>query len=250
MARPVIKSWKEADEYLNAGRNKTERPLYSSWRIKRSSTNDDIVIRHKDNDPDLDVVVYHSDGSVTLSLDHSNKAFELIQEYNGQELNLWGQHLHLPSFGNEPDDWQPCQRCEASGQMQYVCTGPGTCMEVEYLPQYLVETGAPGAHCAHFETTRHKLAFCDHQESETHTTMITCNWCDGKTQRNHGGAPIRIQWPTTQSAWPWGWEPITIKDGKIISKHAPHNHDPHNVFQKKGVTANEESSSNVMAGSL
>lgn len=253
MARPEIQSWKEADEYLNAGRNKTERPLYSAWRIKRSDTNDDIIIRHKDNDPDFDVIVYHKDESVTIRMEYGNKVHELIEQYNGQGLTFWGSMFYLESFGTEPDDYQPCNGCNGTGQNDHNCNGPGMCHQIDFLPSYLVETGAPGAHCEHFETSKHRLGTCEHGNTSSHPTKINCYWCQGATVRNMGGQKINVTWPTDSPTYPYKWEPLTIKDGKVISTHPAHNEINKKINQlasTQGGTINEESDSNVMAGSV
>lgn len=246
MARPQIGSWKEADDYINAGRNKNDRPLYSGWRIQRMADGtEDIGIFHKE-DLSKALVIYHKDESVTLVWeDYSGKAHELLEGYNGQDMELNGYKYHLPSMGNNPDDWIECNNCKKSGKVDAVCQGPGMCMEVDLLPQYLVETGAPGAHCSHLETARHRMGFCEHQEQSNHPYKATCYWCDGAGQRNMGGAKKYEMWHHKSPKWPYDLVPMTIKDGKVISTN------PADSFPKEEeeVQQNEESNSEVMAGS-
>lgn len=220
MAHPKIQSWTEANDYINAGRSKTERPLFSAWRIKRVD-NDGIAIIKKEDLPRQNFtppLIYYKDGTVVLTLEYfDGTTMEMYAEYAGQELQIYGSRYHLPSLGKTPDNYQPCNGCDATGQRDTNCYGPSMCLEVDHIPAHLLETGAPGAHCSHFETERHALSLCEHGNKEGHPYKVQCHVCEGNKQRNYGGKINYQEWPTVVSATGLrSLAPLKIKDGQVI----------------------------------
>lgn len=220
--KPQISNWDEANTYLNAGRNKTERPLWSSWRICRLSSGS-IGIYDKKKGVDQCYVIYHADGSVELDYHHywiDNRTSSIMLEYcgvDGFNTTEWQRTFYLPSFGNTPADVQQCNRCAGKKTVETSCGGPGWCEEALNFPKHLRDTGAPNAHCRHYETDKHPLDCCEHGETKTHMYDVRCPYCNGAGVADYGSKPEWREWPRKDPNDTYSTMlPIRIKDGVLV----------------------------------
>lgn len=107
MNQPEIKTYKQAAEFLQAGRNKNDRPLEaSSTRLIRID-DDTIAVRYHYTD----VVTYHRDGSYTFNRGgyHTDTTWRRIEQYSpiriveGEVNATWSWHRE--NIRNGPEDW-------------------------------------------------------------------------------------------------------------------------------------------------
>jgi hypothetical protein len=209
--------------YIKGGRNKTSRSVSSRWSVKLvdpSDANTNIAI-YKTKDPEeLEYLTYHKDGTVQLDCHdnhmdrHSN---DLFTQYSGIEgLAITWRALYFPALGVIPASTEDCRSCRATGKVNETCFGPvGMCDYAASIPKYLRDTGAPGAHCPHGYTKRHKAETCLHGQKGSHLLgEITCPSCSGTGGVVTPECPAWFHWPNLS-----GYvksPPIRIKDGAIL----------------------------------
>lgn len=215
MRKVIVRNWQEASDYLAGGRDKNERPLQSwlrLYRVNPTQTDSPIGIRTKGGNSHV-LLEFHKDGTMWVGPAFGRTWMQkVINDYNDQGLHLHNkrgiQRYWLPGMGTTPWRKRKCRYCSGSGSVNQSCQGPPICHEIDKVPSYLVETGAPGAHCSHFHTSYHFYGKCQHDMEYSHTYTAQCWRCGGVGQIDVGGVIQSEPWAVDQ--------PMRVKNGALV----------------------------------
>lgn len=221
MRKVIVKSWQEASDYLQGGRNPNDRPLDSYLRLRRVIPDDPdspLQVGWKD-DPNIWQVTFNKDGTLDIKNEQGGNSNNLtINQYadatgvyvfwKKRKLQAW-----LPAMGYTQSKKQKCRNCE-QGKQKSTCSGARMCQEVYNFPAYLVETGAPGVACSHGENSVHFPDTCEHGEYLHHSIVggSQCWNCSGS-----GSIMTRPRHLSVE----WDGKPIRIKDGQLVQIGQP-----------------------------
>jgi hypothetical protein len=214
MRNVYVRSWQEADTYLAGGQKKYRRPIASYLHLERVDHNDPdgpIAIQAA-NKPDYRPVIFYKDGSVQINkVGWTMWGNRIINQYSGTNISVYIKQFKLlywmPGMGRTPVRQRKCKFC-TTGQIDIQCDGPPMCREVGQIPKHLLETGAPGAHCSHYETTYHYVNKCQHDVTHSHVAGTRDCWrCNASGQINIGGIIKGEPWPS---------DSFIIKNGVIV----------------------------------
>jgi len=200
MNKVRVRNHFQAEEHLNGGRSGIRRAISGSLELWKDSDYC-ITVRFSKKTEDW-IAKFYSDGSLAINSSRWDNLHNQINEL-GEQYKIYAywknnyRMLWVPSFGTTPVKNVKCSGCSGTGHPRYLCAGPGICKEVLSIPAHLVMTGAPGAHCSHFETTYHHLGKCEHGETikhKYHEQNHQCWQCKSTGRKDIGGKVKGLRW--------------------------------------------------------
>lgn len=205
-----VNDYASAQIWLNGGRKKYDRPLYTrGLRLQYRGT--DIAVRDKWGG--FDPVIYHPDGTMTIQAPMSTS------HWGGSwnPLRSQGVRYVIKSFANLSDVYQrngqfyittrnpiktpakiqKCRRCHGTGMVDSWCS-----------PPYCRDTPCEN-HPWSAQTDYWHYGVCAHGEHDSHTIPQSkeCYGCTGVGRKDYGNQPISLMWDGS---------PLRLKNGNAI----------------------------------
>ena len=204
-----------ADLWLQGGKKKTERPLYTRGaRLFRRADHIAVALGWAQS---YDVVLFHPDGTTTIqSLSpsgHWNPLWSqgvraIIRDFSGlhdvhQRKNRW--YIVEANPSRTPPKIQGCRVCKSSGLVDVQCWGPRSCYNQMPCEEH------PNAVAPNSYARWHEAEQCEHNKTAKHTMYKAekCYWCSGTGKRDYGSKLVSLQWD--------GF-PIRLREGKVIKQ--------------------------------
>lgn len=174
----IVQTYDEAVNWLKGGRNKSDRPLYTTGlRLRKINANGDIGVvapwtaYYGGAQP---LVTYHPNGQVTIAAENG-----LLRSQSVRRIIRWfadltdvyqKNHNHYfltKNYGYKPQKIQKCRRCKGDGKLDEMC----------YIFRW--NTGP-----------------CEHGETNTHVMpkAQSCWGCHGVGKKDYGSQPIAMLW--------------------------------------------------------
>jgi hypothetical protein len=224
----MVRDWNWANDFLNGGRKKHERPLYDRslrlWKTNKWDADSNINVGYPWM-TQTPFVIYHKDGTTTIqgaTYPHGWSALRgystrfTIQRYAGIKVIQRDFKFYLIEHNGivTPPKIQGCRTCSQSGLVDGWCYSRNC------------YNGSPGAdgrmHCEeHPDATyigiNHQYSWhsvqCTHGLYDGHEIKkgMVCTTCQGARKYDYGSKPERTQWTGT---------PLRLRDGKIIKSAA------------------------------
>ncbi len=212
-----VQDYATAVTWLQSGRKKTDRPLYSrGLRLQYRSKGNIAVV---DRWSGVDILYYHPDNTMTIQAptvttawgSHYNLAWSqsvrlVLTEYGGfQNVYKKNGRVYILEYDhkNTPPKIQKCRSCSGLGKQKVWCT-PVTCWNDPCKYPDRATIGTPNKY-----RNWHEHA-CEHGNAKMHQIYSEddCYRCGGAGKADYGSKPVAMMWDGS---------PLRIRDGKIIN---------------------------------
>jgi len=204
-----------AELWLQGGKKKTERPLYTRGaRLFRRADHIAVALGWAHSH---DVVLFHPDGTTTIqalsSGNHWNPLWSqgvraIIRDFSGvhdvhQRKNRW--YIVEANPSRTPPKIQGCRVCKSSGLVDVQCWGPRSCYNEMPCEDH------PNAVSPNSYSRWHEAEQCEHNKTAKHMMYKAdrCHWCSGTGKRDYGSKLVSLQWD--------GF-PVRLREGKVIKQ--------------------------------
>lgn len=207
----TIDSYTDAVRYLQGGRNKNDRPLYTGGlRLQRHSNGDICVFATWIRES---IVTIHPNDVRTIRVDGTNTSYNplysqsvrrLIAQYSGltRVFQKKGKFYIVPNdYTLTPPKIQKCRRCSSQGLISSWCMGH-TCWSSACDPETRVVTISRSNQYHHHP--------CEHGYVHSHEIPLsrTCYSCNGSGKMDYGSNPVAMLWDGS---------PLRLIDGNPIN---------------------------------
>ena len=212
-----VKDYATAVTWLQGGRKKHDRPLYSrGLRLQYRSKGNIAVV---DRWSGMDIVTYHADDTMTIyaptvtthwgstyNLARSQGVRQVLREYGGfQDVYQKNHNVYLLEYDHKmtPPKIRGCNSCRSTGHRKEWC-GPIQCYSTCDHPDKPILNSIYSGRNWHYHA-------CKHGEPKAHTILNNleqCFRCNGIGKADYGSKPIAMMWDGS---------PLRIKDGKVIN---------------------------------
>ena len=211
-----VKDYDTANVYLSEGRKKWKRPLYMRGLHLTKLSNGDIAIN--DRWSNMTPVVYHRDGTVTISaptvmtswggtfntLGSQTVRYNILQFSGLKDIKQrnFECYLTFQDAVETPPKIQGCRTCSKTGMVDSWCSSSYCSND---LPCLLHPDAQPRPHASW-----HKVP-CEHGVSDGHSVKQgqECYSCNGTGKRDYG---------SKLTTFKWDGSPLRLKDGNIIKR--------------------------------
>jgi hypothetical protein len=212
-----VKDYDTANVYLSEGRKKWKRPLYMRGLHLTKLSNGDIAIN--DRWSNMTPVVYHRDGTVTISaptvMTHWGGTWNTLRSttvrYNilqfsglkGIKQKQFECYLTFQDAVETPPKIQGCRQCKQTGRMDSWCNST-------YCSNEWPCEDHPDAQQGASPSSWHKVP-CEHGVLHGHEVKQgqQCYFCNGSRKRDYG---------SKLTTFKWDGSPIKLKDGNLIKR--------------------------------
>lgn len=172
----IVQTYDEARNWLQGGRNKNNRPLYTiGLRLVRLTGGDIGVVvpwlYHAQTNP---IVTFHPNGQVTITAENGllrSQSVRRVIKWYGSLTDLYQKNFNhyivQQDYQTKPQKIQRCRQCKGSGKVD--------------------------AWCGIF---RWHTSPCQHGETQSHYVSQgqQCYTCGGVGKRDYGSQPIAMLW--------------------------------------------------------
>jgi hypothetical protein len=190
-----IKDWRSAEDYINKGRNKVERPLASGFRIRKANAifmKAPIEIYHRWHNNGETAITYNPDGTTLIHMSH-------MRRWDYRTKNLVSGYTHV-EFSHRTQEWideesytdeaeiKTCGVCHGKGEYPSMCYKQSTCYELSHSSSAVRSVQI----CSHGHTNWHTLP-CEHGSTTYHkdeSNPELCHQCKGAKVYDYGSRQV------------------------------------------------------------
>jgi hypothetical protein len=220
-----IKDWQSAEDYINKGRNKVERPLASGFRIRKANAifmKAPIEIYHSWQNNSSTVITYNPDGTTLIHMSHMRRwdfrTKGIIRSYTHVEFDHRNQEWIDEESYTDEAVIKACGVCHGKGEYPSTCYNIMTCYETSHSSQAVRSVEM----CSHGKSGWHRLP-CEHGEVTIHkdaTKPELCHQCKGAKVHDYGSRQVGYKFKRhVDTKLP----DVLVKGTLIINKEAPIN---------------------------
>lgn len=212
-----VKDYASAAAWLQGGRKKYDRPLYSRGLRLQYRSKDRIAV--VDRWSGIDILTYHPDNTMTIqaptvtthwggtyNLARSQGVRLVLREYaEFQDVYQKNRNVYILEYGHQttPPKVQGCRSCRSTGKRKEWCS-PVQCYSTCGYPDRPILQSVYSGRNWHYHA-------CEHNQQKSHTILSETNkcWrCNGVGKADYGSKPIAMMWDGS---------PLRIRNGKVIN---------------------------------